>query len=109
MKLQNTGVSLKGELNTPANDHCNTPPSANAGISSATPTTANQLNHHHPADTEPKNEPQQAVDMVPVKLELSNVHGKLNEDVFGGDIAQKTELNGPVSAAQTATTSTIAE
>jgi hypothetical protein len=116
MKVQNTAVSLKsqiGELGAPANDTCNTPPSANSGMSSATPNTANQLNHHV-VDTEPKKEP---VDIIPVqvKIELNNSHDKLNENlhspnddrVYGADITPKSELNGPTNAAPT--TSTVAE
>jgi hypothetical protein len=111
--MKNTAISLKSELGASNNDTCNTPPSANAGISSATPTTANQLNHHV-ADTDSKQEP---VDLAPVqvKLELNNSHEKLNDKllspnedrVFGAEITPKSELNGPTSAAPT--TSTVAE
>lgn len=125
--MQSTAVSLKsqqaGELSAPSTK-LSTPPSANSGISSATPTTASQLNHH--VETEPIQQQaikQESGDLAPapIKHELNNSHDRVKEELlspanstdndggFGAELA-KSELNGPTSTAPpTATTSTVAE
>lgn len=123
MQTANSAVSLKsqgGELSAPPTK-LSTPPSANSGISSATPTTASQLNHHvetEPIQQAPKNEPPSLDLSVPIlkhelKEELlSPTHPVENDERggFGPEMVVKSELNGPTStAATTATTSTVAE
>jgi hypothetical protein len=110
-KTTNSAVSLKsqiGELNAPSTK---TPPSANSGISSATPTTASQFNHL--GDNMPKNEPQQMeLAPIPMKHELNDSVDNIKEELLSPNHTEdrfdiKNELNGPTNTAPS--TSTVAE
>jgi hypothetical protein len=107
VKISNSSVvALKSQAgdstNAPPND-ISTPPSANAGISSATPTTASQMNH---VETEPtqqapvlKNEPP-AVDPQSLKHELKNSCDEIKAEEEEDDpkpFDKQSELNGPTS------------